>query len=76
MSANGANRMQLDILRSLNLKLSIFERLNFHANNRKEFIVPVVANLLKVKNPTCTIVAGCPHIPREQGSVESGKKIL
>ena len=38
--------------------------------------MPFVANLLKVNNPACTIVVGCPHIPREQGSVESGKKIL
>lgn len=48
----------------------------FHTDNGKEFTASVVADLLKVNNPNCAIVTGCPRTPRDQGSVESANKIL
>ncbi len=48
----------------------------FHADNGKEFTAFVVADLLKANNLTYAIVTGHPRTPRDQGSVESGNKIL
>jgi len=32
--------------------------------------------MLKESNPNCFVVAGCPRTPRDQGSVESGNKLV
>ncbi len=48
---------------------------NFHTNNRKEFMVALIANLLKFNNPHCSLVTGCPCTSCDQGSVERGNKL-
>jgi hypothetical protein len=46
------------------------------ADNEKEFITTIVVDLIKESNPNCIIVTGRPRTPRDQGSVESAKKIV
>jgi hypothetical protein len=48
----------------------------FHIDNGKEFIALVVQDLLINNNPNCFLVTGRPRTPCDQGSVESGNKLV
>jgi hypothetical protein len=49
---------------------------NIYADNGKEFIATIVRELLVKNNLNCFLVTGRPSTPRDQGSVESGKKLV
>jgi hypothetical protein len=49
---------------------------NIYADNGKEFIVTIVWELLVKNNPNCFLVTGRPRTPQDQGSVESGNKLV
>ncbi len=48
----------------------------FHTDNVKEFTGSSVADLLKANNPHCHVVTSCPRTPQDQGSIESGNKLV
>jgi hypothetical protein len=48
----------------------------FHTKNSKEFTGSDVADLLKANNPHCHVVTGFTRTPQDQGSIESGNKLV
>jgi hypothetical protein len=55
---------------------SIVYLYNIYADNGKEFIATIVWELLVKNNPNCFLVTGRPRTLRNQGSVESGNKLV
>jgi hypothetical protein len=47
-----------------------------HTDNGKEFIATLVVDMMMRHNPNCFLVTGRPRTPRDQGSVESGNKVV